>query len=393
VPATLITAANLFDGERRLADAAVLVEQGRVTWIGRATDAPRTAARATEMAAPSGSTLLPGFIDCHVHLALTAAADIDRDVVGSDALFALRAYANASRALRAGVTTQRDLGAPTFAVIELGKAIARGDLVGPNIIACGRGITTTGGHGWQIGRVADGADEVRKAVREQLFGGASVIKLFSTGGVLGSGAHPDVAQLTEAETRAAIEEAHKGHTRVAAHAHAAAGMRIAIEAGVDSIEHATLLDRETIRLCKERGTALVPTFAALRAIIRNADKLDPAILERGKTLVDKHREGIRAAHRAGVPIATGTDSGTPFNYTHEYANEIEALTEVGLSLEQALRAATSVAADVVGRADLGRLRAGSRADMVALHGDPFADTKALWAVAAVWKDGVAVNEA
>lgn len=393
MPATLITAANLFDGERSQTDAAVLVEQGRITWVGKRRDAPSSATRATEVPAPVGSTLLPGFIDCHVHLALTGAADLDRDVMGSDALFALRAYANAARALRAGVTTQRDLGAPTSAAIEVGRAIARGDLLGPNIIACGRGITTTGGHGWQIGRAADGADEVRKAVREQLFAGAMVIKIFSTGGVLGTGAHPDVAQLTEEETRAAVEEARKGARRVAAHAHAAAGMRIAVQAGVDSIEHATLLDRETIRLCKERGTALVPTFAALRAIIRNADKLDPAILERGTALVEKHREGIRMAHREGLRIATGTDAGTPFNYTHEYANEIEALTEVGLSLPEAVRAATSVAADVIGRPDIGRLREGARADVIALRGDPLSDPKALWAVAAVWKDGVRVPDA
>lgn len=391
MPATLIHAERLFDGERALTDAAILIEDGRVRWVGKRTAVPAAAKGALEAATPKGSTLLPGLIDCHVHLTLTASPDLERDVQASDAALALRAHANATRALRAGVTTVRDLGAPTHAVIELGKAIARGDLVGPNVVACGRGITTTGGHGWQIGRVADGPDEVRKAVREQLFAGAGVVKLFSTGGVLGSGAHPDVAQLTEEETRAAVDEAHKHHVRVTTHAHATSGMRVALAAGVDTIEHATLLDSETIRLCKERDVALVPTFAALRAIVRHRERLDAGTIERATALVDRHREGIRAAHRAGVRIATGTDAGTPFNNTHEYAHELEALVEVGFTPEEALRAATSVAAGVVARDDVGRIREGARADLVAVAGDPLADVKAVWHTAAVWKDGKAVG--
>lgn len=391
MPGTLLHAERLFDGERALTDAAVLVEDGRVRWVGKRSAAPAAAKGAQEVATPQGSTLLPGLIDCHVHLTLTASPDLERDVQASDAALALRAHANATRGLRAGVTTVRDLGAPTHAVIELGKAIARGDLVGPNVVACGRGITTTGGHGWQIGRVADGPDEVRKAVREQLFAGAGVVKLFSTGGVLGTGAHPDVAQLTEEETQAAVDEAHKHHVRVATHAHATSGMRVALAAGVDTIEHATLLDSETIRLCKEKDVALVPTFAALRAIVRHRERLDAGTIERATALVDRHREGIRAAHRAGVRIATGTDAGTPFNNTHEYAHELEALVEVGFTPEEALRAATSVAAGVVARDDVGRIREGARADLVAVAGDPLADVKAVWHTAAVWKDGKAVG--
>jgi imidazolonepropionase-like amidohydrolase len=384
---TLLRAERLFDGEKPITDAAVLIEDGRIAWVGKRSDLPRRASGATEPEPVPDATLLPGFIDCHVHLSLTGSTDIDRDTQGSDALFALRAYENASRALRIGVTTQRDLGAPTHAVIELARAIERGGLIGPNLVACGRGITTTGGHGWQIGRTADGPDEVRKAAREQLFAGASVIKIFATGGVLGSGAHPDVAQLTEAESCAAVEEAHKAHVRATAHAHAAAGMRVAIEAGIDSIEHATLLDADLIRLCRERNVALVPTFAALRAIVAHPEALDPAVIERARGLTERHREGIRAAHKAGVRVATGTDAGTPFNPTDGYVAEIEALLELGFSAEDALRAATSVAADVVARADVGRVREGARADLVALRGDPLRDATALRGVVAVWKDG------
>lgn len=391
MPATLLVAERLFDGERQLTDAAVLVDAGRVRWVGKRSRAPAAAKGAKEIPAPKGSTLLPGFIDCHVHLTLIGGVDIDRDAAAPDSVLALRAYANAHRALRAGVTTQRDLGAPTYAAIELGKAIARGDLVGPNILACGRGIAPTGGHGWQIGRIADGPDEVRKAVREQLYAGAALIKLFSTGGVLGSGVGPDVPQLTEAETRAAVEEARAHGVRVASHAHATEGIRIALAAGVDTLEHATLLDRETIRLCQELGAALVPTFAALRAIVRNAERLDPAVIERAKTVADRHREGIRDAHRAGVTIGAGTDAGTPFNLTHEYAQELEALAEVGFTPEEAVRAATSVASRIVARDDVGSIREGARADLVAVEGDPLRDLGAVWRVAAVWKDGARVG--
>ncbi len=391
MPATLLVAERLFDGERQLTDAAVLVDAGRVRWVGKRSRTPAAAKGAKEIPAPKGSTLLPGLIDCHVHLTLVGGVDLDRDAAAPDSALALRAYANAHRALRAGVTTQRDLGAPTYAAIELGKAIARGDLVGPNILACGRGIAPTGGHGWQIGRIADGPDEVRKAVREQLYAGAALIKLFSTGGVLGSGVGPDVPQLTEAETRAAVEEARAHGVRVASHAHATEGMRIALAAGVDTLEHATLLDRETIRLCKERGAALVPTFAALRAIVRNAERLDPAVIERAKTVVDRHREGIRDAHRAGVTIGAGTDAGTPFNLTHEYAQELEALAEVGFTPEEAVRSATSVASRIVARDDVGYIREGARADLVAVEGDPLRDLGAVWRIAAVWKDGTRVG--
>src|ERR687888_637099 len=263
MPPLLLLGDRLFDGERTHTDAAVLVDEGRIRWVGARSRVPAEAKGASEEQAPAGATLLPGLINAHAHLTLAGGVDVDAETRASDAELALRAAANALRALEAGVTTVRDLGAPTFAAIELGKAIARGDIVGPNIIAAGRGITSTGGHGWQIGRQADGADEVRRAVREQIFAGASVIKIFSTGGLLGSGAHPDVAQLTLDETRAAVD----------------------------------------------------------------------------------------------------------------------------MSAERALMAATSVAADVIGRDDVGRIRPGARADLVAVSGDPLADVRACWAVAAVWKDG------
>ena len=388
--AQLLFADRLYDGERAQTDAAVLIVDGRISWTGQRSRVPGEAKGANELRTPDGTTLLPGLINCHIHLTVSGGPDFDVETRGSDAELALRATVNALRSLAAGVTTVRDLGAPTSAAIVLGRAIAAGELIGPNVIAAGRGITSTGGHGWQIGRQADGPDEIRKAVREQLFAGASVIKIFSTGGVLGTGAHPDVAQLTLEETTAAVEEAHSRHLRVTTHAHATKGAKIAIEAGVDSIEHATLLDAEAIRLCKDKGVALVPTFAALKAILSNRERLAPDVLARASALTERHQQGIRDAIRAGVKVAAGTDAGTPFNYAERFGTELEALVEIGMTPERALAAATSVAADVVGRDDIGRIRPGARADLVAVKGDPLSDVRACWQVAAVWKDGRSV---
>ena len=391
MPATLLLADRVFDGERAHTGAAVLIEDGRVRWIGPRKDAPAAARGASEANVPEGATVLPGLVNCHIHLTLNGTPDIDAETRASEALQVLRAAANGLRSLVAGITTVRDLGAPSYAAIELGKAIGRGEIIGPNVVAAGRGITPTGGHGWQIGRQADGPDEVRRAVREQVFAGASVVKIFSTGGLLGTGAHPDVAQLTAEETRAAVDEAHARHLRVAAHVHANAGARIAIDAGVDTIEHATLVDRDTIRLCKERGVALVPTFAAVKAIVANADRLGAGVGERARALADRHREAIREAIRSGVRVAAGSDAGTAFNYAERFVSELEGLVEVGMTPEQAIVAATRIAADVLGRDDIGRIAPGTRADLIAVRGDPLREIRACWDVAAVWKDGRVVD--
>src|ERR671935_1068492 len=209
MPPLLLLGDRLFDGERTHTDAAVLVDEGRIRWVGARSRVPAEAKGASEEQAPAGATLLPGLVNCHIHLTLAAGVDVDAETRASDAELALRAFANARRGLAAGVTTVRDLGAPTHAAIALGRAVARGEVIGPNVVAAGRGIAPTGGHGWQIGRQADGPDGVRRAVREQVFAGASVVKIFSTGGLLRSGAHPEIVQLTADETRAAVDEAHR----------------------------------------------------------------------------------------------------------------------------------------------------------------------------------------
>src|SRR5438132_18349 len=232
--------------------------------------------------------VVPGMINCHTHLVFDGTKDFDAEAHQSDTVATLKAVKNARESVRAGVTTVRDLGANGTMVVELGRAIEKGMLDGPRIVASARGITTTGGHGIEVGRICDGIDEIRKGIREQVHAGATVIKLFSTGGVLGGGARPRISQYTLQETRAAVDEAHKLGVKITTHAHGAEGMRVAAQAKIDSIEHCTMLDAQTIRAIKDNDVALVPTFCALHGIVDNAAVLPADGVERATQAAEKH---------------------------------------------------------------------------------------------------------
>jgi imidazolonepropionase-like amidohydrolase len=296
---TVFEVDGLFDGARTMTNAAIVIDRGEVAWVGPRNALPKTPqGERAEVVQSPGQFVLPGMINCHCHLTLDGEPNFGAEVRQSDALATLKAFRNARSALRAGVTTVRDLSANGPMVIDLGRAIEKGFLEGPRVVACGRGITTTGGHGFEVARIADGPDEVRKAVREQVAAGAKVIKLFSTGGILGDGAPPEVSQYTPEETAAAVAEAHNAGLRITTHAHGSGGMRVAAEAGIDSIEHATLLDEKTVRLIKERDVAIVPTLLVVQSLLDHADALDPVIVERTRAVSARHREGVRMAHKA-----------------------------------------------------------------------------------------------
>ncbi len=387
----VISVDGLFDGTAVIENASIVIVDGEVAWVGKRARAPKTprGERSEEIRAP-GPFLLPGLVNCHAHLTLDGSADFTTEARQSDAQATLKAFRNARAALRTGVTTTRDLGANGYMVIELSRAIAAGVVEGPRIVAAGRGITTTGGHGIEIGRIADGPDEVRRAAREQLAAGASVVKIFSTGGVLGEGARPEVSQLTLEETTAAVEEAHKSGVRATTHAHGAAGVQTAARAGIDSVEHATLLDARTVRLLKERGVAIVPTLSAIRAILDNAEHIPAQALERARMVGERHVESVRMARKAGVRIGAGTDAGTPFNRHDRFAGEIELLREAGSSALEALVSATSGAAAIIGAPKAGRLVPGSWADLLFVDGDPLRDLAVLRAPKGVWVRGARV---
>jgi imidazolonepropionase-like amidohydrolase len=389
---TTYRAARVFDGvsEHATEDGAVLVEDGRIASVGSVADLP-AGVGITDL---GDATILPGLIDAHVHLVWSASAEphevVERE---SRALTALRCANNAALHLRAGVTTVRDLGATDGLSIDVARAVGLGVLRGPRVIAAGRAIAMTGGHGWFLGREADGAEAVRHAVRSELKAGATCIKLMASGGVYGHAEEPGSPQLTVEELRVAVEEAHKAGRRVAAHAYSIEAIGNALDAGVDSIEHGSFIDRDTAGRMRETGTYLVPTMSVYRAMSERGPELGAPEYIRRKTaeVLEASREAFRLALEAGVPVAAGTDCGAPGHPHGTLPEEMMLMVESGASPIQALRFGTSAAADLLGLGDeVGSLEPGKRADLLAVDGDPTSEILALRDVRLVLRDGSGV---
>jgi len=275
------------------------------------------------------------------------------------------------------VTSVRDLGSTEKLAIELRDAIAAGTAEGPTIVAAGRAICMTGGHGWFIGREADGASETRKAVREQRRDGAQCIKFIATGGVLTKGAVPDVDQLSQAELTAGVDEAHRHGMKCAAHAIGAGGIKNALRAGVDSIEHGHLIDEEGIALLVGSGATIVPTIAAIECIVEAGAGagMPDFVIQKARHIRETAIENLRRARDAGARFAAGSDAGTPFNGHDGFAHELELMQSLlGMSARETLKAATVTAGQLLD-IDRGTVRAGSVADLTLLSSDIDGDAK------------------
>lgn len=256
--------------------------------------------------------------------------------------------------------------------------------------AAGAVLCMTGGHGWPVGRAVDSPWDGRKAVREQLWAGADCIKLIATGGVLTKGAVPGNAQLTPDEVDAIVDEAHRHGLRTAAHAIGTAGIKNALRAGIDSIEHGSLLDDEAIDLFKQRNAYLVPTLSAPTCILAHIeDGHQPQfVVDKARGIGDAMIRSARRAFEAGVRIAGGSDAGTPYNHHEDYAHEVELMcTLLGMTPQQALHAATAVAAELIGL-HRGVLALGEPADLLLLPRDVGAGVRALRNPIAAFKGGV-----
>lgn len=423
-PTIIIEGGTLVDGTGGppLTGARIVVRDGRVVSVegpapegeerptGRQdTGSPGTRPPATEAAGDDvvridarGRTVLPGLIDCHVHIMGDGNPDILRAIRKTTPRYALEAAVHARRTLEAGFTTIRDAGATALIDLALRDAI-RDDLVpGPRMLVSGVPLTTTGGHGdpfwppeitFRDRSVVDSPDEARKAAREQLRCGADVIKLCATGGVMTELSVPTARGMTVAEMRAAIEEAHNLGRKTLAHAHGAEGVKNAILAGIDSVEHGSYLTDEIIELMLERGVFLVPTLVAVHRIVINADKagMPEWAVSKAREHTESHRASFRRALAAGVKIAMGTDAATPFNYHGENALELELMVNEGMSPGEAILSATSRAAELLGLSDLvGTVAPGKLADIVVVAGDPLADITCLQdksRIEVVLKDG------
>lgn len=400
----LLTDARLIDGTgappRDHVD--VLVEGGLVVEVGKGIVAP-AGARVIDL---HGRTLLPGFIDAHVHLGVSPPPSYAEGVVeelrATAADHALVGASNARKTLLAGFTTVRNVGG-SLADRALRDAIARGLVPGPRMLVANYAIGITGGHcdhtnamhpdvlphaqGYRYG-VADGPEQVRQAVRFQIKHGADVIKVCATGGVMSQGDAVGSPQLDLEELRAAVEAANRAERKVAAHAHGNLGIREAVRAGVHSIEHGSVLDRETVRMMVERGTFLVPTVYVARAVEQQADagKLSPESARKAREIAPKMRASFRLAYEGGVRIALGSDAGV---FAHgDNARELTTMVELGMTPMDAIVAGTSRAAELLGLRDVGRVAEGMRADLVVVEGDPLADVRTLEAPAMVMKGGV-----
>ncbi len=382
---------TVFDGARVRAHQGVLVDRDRIAWTGPHARAPREARAAREVGGP-GRALTPGLIDCHVHLSFDGGADFAAEAAGlTPALGTIKGTVNARKHLANGVTTVRDLGG--IGIIELAGAIGAGTVPGPRVIAAGSALTITGGHGHNIGiaRQVDGADAIRRAVREEIRTGALAIKLIATGGVLTPGIGATFTAFTPEELTAAIEEAHSWDRGVAAHAIGAEGILQAVLAGVDTVEHCVQV---TPRIAKEmaaRGTFRGPTISALMGIAGNEGKAPAYAVAKAQALVEEAKAGHVRSIRAGVRHICSTDAGTPFNPHGNAPNEVIAMIDWGMKPLAAMVAATANGAEALRIPDVGRIAPGMRADLVLYDADPVEDPAALREARAVWKDGARVR--
>lgn len=371
-------------GERRTGTIAFDEGSGTITAVG-SDDEVDVSGDEPAVSLP-GYSVLPGLVDAHVHYSLSGERSVEDVVDMSDAELTLAETRNARRTLESGITGVRVMGARDIDP-QVRDAIEAGDVPGPRTVANCRSITITGGHGHHLGREITGPSDARRAVREQVKQGAEFIKFMTTGGVTTPGTDPDQVAMTDAELAALVDEAHRQGVHTATHAHGAEGVKAAIEAGVDTVEHGTFLDDEAVELFLEHDVTLVPTLSAPYHIVRNIETATEESARKTRHVYERHIESFEKALDAGVRIAGGTDAGTPFNYHGANATEVEFMAKYGMDPVDAIRAMTETAADVVGLDGSGTLEPGTYADLVLVDGDVTEDLTLLNNPTAVVKDG------
>jgi imidazolonepropionase-like amidohydrolase len=405
---TYIKAGRLFDstGEQLKTNMVIVVEGERIKQVAPAAEA--RIPQGAEVIDLSNATVLPGLIDLHAHLSSRADryAEIHdfKDTPFSSAFAAVK---HAHTTLMAGFTTVQDVGSLPFVMVDLRNSINEGFIPGPRVVAAGPGVSITGGHGdmnnfspfarsgsgmfpEQRGYgIADGPDQVRQTVRAQIKHGVDVIKILATGGVLSKGTHPGAPQYTVEELRAAAEEAHAANRRITAHAHGAEGIKRAITAGIDSIQHGSLVDDEGIRMAVEKGTIFVMDIYNDDYLVGEAIKwgLPEENIEKEKMVGRLQRENFQKAFKAGVKMGFGTDAGV---YPHgDNAKQFFYMVKFGMTPAQAILAATRTSAESISNRlpGVGQIVAGNYADIIAVPGNPLEDVRQMEKVQFVMKGG------
>jgi imidazolonepropionase-like amidohydrolase len=401
----VVTADRMVDvlGGKVVEEPVVVITDGRIaSVVGRGGARPFIPAGAKRIDLP-GRTLLPGLIDMHVHLDSNPRYGGYTGLQFTDMFWVAQGVQNARDMLEAGFTTVRNVGSDNYADVGYKQAIDEGLMVGPRIVPAAHALGATGGHCDQTylppsfaakGKaVGDGAQELRTRVREQRKYGAEVIKVCATGGVFSRNTEPGQQQLSEGELRAIVEEAHQWGLKVAAHAHGAAGIKAAIRAGIDTIEHSSLIDAEGIRLAKERGTFLAMDIFNTEYTQAEGAKngVLPDNLRKDREIAQLQRDNFRAAHRAGVKMVFATDAGVMPHGTA--AGQFRWMVQYGMTPMEAIQSATRNAAQALGREkDVGAIAPGRFGDLIAVAGDPLADVRRLETVEVVIKGGKVVKQ-
>jgi imidazolonepropionase-like amidohydrolase len=401
----VLRAARLFDGtsDSIVRNGVVVVRGNRIVAAGANIDVPANA----QVIDLGDATLLPGLIDSHVHLTEENGDNYYlqyfQSLMRHSAEQAILATTFARKTIDAGFTTVRNVGASDYVDVGLRNAINNGWVVGPRMLVAIHAIGATGGHGdsdpispargvpslGPIDGVCNGPAECRAAVRYQIKYGADVIKFMPSGGVLSLSDPVDAPELSQEEMNAIVEESHHWGRKVAAHCHGDAAARMAVQAGVDSIEHGSFIKPETLAMMRDKGVYLVPTLLAGEWLGGRLDKFPPAIATKAKAALAARSDMFRNAVKLGVKIAFGTDSAVSPHGMN--AKEFALMTGLGMSPAAALRSATTVAASLLGVDDRGTLAAGKLADIIAVPGNPLDDITAMERVAFVMKDGVVVK--
>lgn len=375
---------SLFDGRNVMGPFYFIVEDGKFVEIGDREDKDLTMFEVLDV---KNQLITPGLIDCHVHVCLDA---YSFGKVNDSVEMTLVVEKNLRTLLHNGFVYVRDVGAPAKITNTIKKMIEHKVIPGPNMKISGQAICISGGHGWQMSKECDSCDEVRKAVRENMKDGSDLIKLMVTGGINTKGNELAPLEMSSEEIRTAVEEAHKKGRKVAVHTHGRTGIALALQHGVDSIEHGLLMDDELSDIALDKGIFLVPTLSAPYFAVQRGLKEDPnsKSFKKSQEVMGVHNKNTTCAYKKGVKIAMGSDSGTPFNGFDTVLEELVLLNSIGIAEEDVFRIATLQSAELLEIEEThGSIDVGKDASFLVFERNPLIDIKNVHTLCSVYKSG------